>query len=243
VDVIADKPGDDYNLVPGKWVIVAFQEKGDTERAEKIYGVSTEPMTGGASGPSKVVTQADYDEALARAQEEASAKLKQSFDAQAAGMRVLEEATVTWAPVEASARPDDAAASVSVTMEGSLKTVAFRQSDLEQLVAEVVLAKERLVVVPDQLEMAFSDVAFKEDLGTLSFSVTVTGPGYEPLDTEAITADIKGMNGVQIREYFATADGVESATVELSPFWVRKVPKKDARITVEIRYERPVSAQ
>jgi hypothetical protein len=154
-------------------------------------------------------------------------------------MKVLDEASIVWGPVKASAQPDDAAQSVSVTVTATLKTVAFRPSDLDTLIAEFVLAKERLIVVADQLTMSFSDVSYKEDVGTLSFSVSVQGPGYVPLDTDAIIADIKGKGAAQIRDYFAAKEGVESATVTLSPFWVRKVPTKDSRITVEIRYVRP----
>jgi hypothetical protein len=239
VDVIADKPGADYNVAAGKWIIVAFQEKNDIERMNKIYGISTAAMSGGASGPSKVVTQADYDKALAAAQQQVRDQLKDAFATQAAGMRVLDEAAPTWEAPTSTARPDDAAAAVSVTAAGSLKTVAFRQADLDKLLAEVILQKERLIIVPDQLELSFSDVVFKPDIGTLVFSVTVKGPGYEPIDVDAIRNDVKGKGSTQIKEYFAQRDGIESATVSLSPFWVRSVPTRDSRIDIDVQYSTP----
>jgi hypothetical protein len=239
VDVIADKPGPEYNVGPGKWVVAAFQERGDAQRAEKIYGVSTTPMSGGASGPSKVVTQTDYDIARASAQDQVREQLKKAFDAKAAGMRVLDEAQPTWAEPQTTARPDDAAEVVSVTVSGTLKTIAFRQADLDTLITKVILQKERLHVLPEQLDVSIHDVTFKPDIGTLIFSISIKGPGYELLNTDAIRNDIKGMHAAEIRDYFAHKEGVESATVSLSPFWVRSVPSKDSRITIETNFAAP----
>ena len=41
--------------------------------------------------------------------------------------------------------------------------------------AGTMLKKERLVVMPDQLELAYRDLAFKSDLGMLVFTVSVKG--------------------------------------------------------------------
>lgn len=239
VEAIADKPGEQYNVPAGKWTIVAFTERGDTDRAAKIYGTSAEPASGGASGPSKVVTQEDYDKARAEAVGNVTRQITEAFAAQQTGLRILDEAEPVLGEVTATARPDDAAEKTVVTAAGTLRTVAFRQSDLETLVRDAVLSRERLVVVPSQLTLTFGDVAFNDGSGVLSFSVNIAGPGYSPVDAAAIRNDIKGRNAAQVQDYFRDREGVHSATVSLRPFWVRRIPESDDRIDIRVLWEAP----
>jgi len=239
VEAIADKPGEAYNVPAGKWTIVAFTERGDTERAAKIYGTSSEPASGGASGPSKVVTQEDYDEARTEAVGKVTTQIKEAFAAQQTGLRILDEAEPVLGEVTATARADDAADKTVVTASGTLRTVAFRQSDLETLIRDAVLSEKRLVVVPSQLTLTFGDATFKDDAGVLSFSVSIKGPGYAPVDAGAIRNDIKGRNALQVQDYFRDREEVHSATVSLRPFWVRRIPQADNRIDIRVLWEAP----
>jgi len=239
VEAIADKAGEQYNVPAGKWSIVAFTERGDTERAAKIYGTSADAASGGASGPSKVVTQEDYDKARSEAVGNVTRQIKDAFAAQQTGLRILDEAEPVLGEVTATARADDAADKTVVTAQGTLRTVAFRPADLETLIRDAVLSRERLVVVPDQLTLTFGDVSFKDDTGVLSFSVSVKGPGYAPVDADAIRADIRGRNAAQVQDYFRDREGIHSAMVSLSPFWVRSIPDKNDRIDIRVLWEVP----
>ncbi len=236
VDVVADAPGTEYNIPAGNFIIMAFQEKGDTNKVATFYGKSEAAMTGGASGPSVVVTQGDYDSAKAAATEAVREQIAAALAAQGADLQVIDADNIVMGDVVSTANPDDAASSVTVTATGTIRTVAFRKQDLSDLIASTILKKERLVVLPDQLELSFSDISFKSDLGTLVFTVSVKGKGYAPVDTETIVRDIAGKNATSIRDYFRDREGVESATVTLSPFWVRSVPTKTSKITIEVMY-------
>lgn len=237
VQVIADKPGPSYNIGSGKFTIPAFKERGDLDRYGKFTASSVAAMSGGASGPSSVVTQADYDAAKDAAVKAVQQQIKDAFAQQATGMTILDGLVAAVGDVTSTARPDDAATTFSVTATGTLKTVAFRQSDLFKLVAAALLKKDRLTVLPDKLGLSYGDITFKPDLGVLLFTASITGTGYAPLDRQAITNDIKGKDSGQVQAYFKDRAGVASATVTLSPFWVRSVPANPAKITLDIRYE------
>lgn len=239
IDVVADAPGPDYNVAAGDFVIMAFKEKGDTEKATKFYGKSSDSMSGGASGPSKVVLQSDFDKAKEAATEDVRNQITTAIQSQGADLTVLDAETAALGDVTATAKPDDSAESVTVTAAANIKTIAFRTEDLKTLVVANALNKERLVVLPDELEFEYSDVSFKPDLGTLVFTVSVKGTGYMPVDTDVIAKDITGKNSQSIQDYFKDREGVLSATVTLSPFWVRSVPKQTEDITVELIHETP----
>ncbi|MCC6405129.1 MAG: hypothetical protein IT405_01965 [Candidatus Yanofskybacteria bacterium] len=234
VEVIADKPGPEYNVPAGKFVIAAFLEKGDTEKAGKLYGTSLQTMSGGASGPSKVVTQADFDQAKALATAGVKEQIKAALAAQGSTLMVIQADAPTFAEAQATAQPDDAAETVTVTASARLKTIAFRAEDLNELIRRFALKKDRLVVDPGALKAEYTEVRFKEDMGILSFTLSLTGSGYQPIDVSAIQKDVAGKNGSEIREYFRQQSEIQSATITLSPFWVRSAPAKSGRIHVDI---------
>lgn len=236
VEVIADKPGTDYNIPAGKFTIASFEEQGDVEKVAKFYGTTSQPMSGGASGPSAVVTQADYDNAKEAAVSDVKSQITSALEAQGAALTVLNADMPSMGATESTARADDAADSVTVTATGTLKTVGFRQADLFDLIRRVILKKERLTVLPETLTLSYTDVNFKSDLGILTFTVSAKGTGYTPVDTDTIKKDISGKNSAAIRDYFKDREGVQSATITLSPFWVRAVPKNPERTIIDIAY-------
>lgn len=236
VDVIADQPGTEYNIPAGRFTIMAFRERGETDKVEKFYGKSDGPMSGGASGPSAVVTQVDYDKAKEAALSEVRAQVSSALETQGAGLIVLDADKPAIDAVTSTANPDDAASDVTVTAKGSITTIAFRNQDLMDLIAGTILKKDRLTVLPDRLELSYSDLQFKDDLGMLTFTVSVKGTGYLPVDTDAIRTDIAGRNAEGVRDYFRDREGVQSATVTLSPFWVRRVPQNPEKIRIELLY-------
>ncbi len=240
VQVIADKPGAQYNLPAGTFTIPAFKEKGDTERYAKFTATSDMAFTGGANGPSAVVMQADIDNAQKAATDAVIEQITTAFNEQASGLMLLDGVRPTIGEIVSSARVDDAASTVSVTVSGTLKTVAFRKEDLDTLIREIILKKEHLAVLSDKLELKYSDILFKPDLSVLVFTVSISGTGYAPVDQDAIIHDVLGMKGDEIRNYFRSREGVESAAVTLSPFWVRSVPKNAEKVHLEVNYETPV---
>lgn len=239
VDVIADKPGPDYNIAAGKFVIVAFVEKGDNDKAGQFYGVANQPMSGGASGPSSVVTQTDYDTAQFAAIADFKNQIKDALAAQGSSLQILDGVDPVMEEAQSSSRVDDAAESVTATAKGTLKTIGIKGSDLTDLIRANILKKDRLVVIPEKLEITYSDIKFNSDLSTLNFTVNIKGTGYEPVDTDAVKRDIEGKNTASIRDYFNDKAGIQSAAVTLSPFWVREVPKNPAKINVELLYNQP----
>ena len=148
-------------------------------------------------------------------------------------MRVAQEAPDSAATYTSSAQPDDAAASVSVTATVALKTVAFRQADLDKLIADTILRKDRLNVHSDQLDVKLTDVAFDASLGTLSFTAEVSGTGYAPVDTAALANAVKGLDMASFKHYVEGQNEIKQASLNLQPFWVHRLPSDNSRIRID----------
>src|SRR3989344_3531953 len=224
VEVIADKPGQAYNIPPSKFMIPAFNERGDAGRYEKIYGRSDEAMKGGIIGTAKVVTESDYNTAKEILIAQVTNDVQDSLKTQTSGLKIINAGTVKLKAPESNAKIDEAADELMMTISGSIKTIGFKEEDLMGLIKQYVDKTKNLTAIPEKLTISYTDVVFDEVNNTLTFTVNIKGNGYAKIDIEKIKIDLMGKKENEIRNYLKAVPGVESAKVVLSPFWVKKIP-------------------
>ena len=186
VQVIADKIGSDYNVSAGTFGIVAFKEKGDTAKYQNITGTSSAAMHGGTSGKAIVVTADDFT----KAKDLLTVQLKQAISdeakAQTAGLKVINDADITIDTPISTAVVDDAADTFTMTLNGTLKTAGFKETDLQQLIVGYVNNKYNLDILAEKLTVIYSNVKFDTTSNTLHMTVAVTGPSYTKVDEQKI---------------------------------------------------------
>jgi hypothetical protein len=83
----------------------------------------------------------------------------------------------------------------------------------------------------------FKDVKFNSEEKVLEFGAYVKGPAYKHIVEESLVSNLIDKNEQQIKDYIKGVDGVLSAKVILSPFWVRRVPANREKIKFELQYE------
>ncbi len=236
VEIIADKAGKNYNISPARFIVPAFKEKGDAARYEKFYGQSTAPMIGGASGPATIITEADYTAAKEAVIKKLRDDITQTLASQASGLTIPDVSSSVVEKVTSDLSPDQTADVFTLTATGTLKTVGLKPDDVNILIAQYVDKSYDLVAKPDKVESSFADCAFKESKNSLECALLVHGVAYTKVDQEKIVSDLLGKPEQAIRDYLKSANGVGSATVILSPFWVRTIPRDPGRVHLEITY-------
>ena len=236
VEVIADKAGEIYNIASGKFTIPAFKEKGDMGKFEKYYGVSTEQMKGGIIGKAKVVTSEDYINATKQVSDKLVSDMEKELKTQSSGLKILNSSKPTLKESSASAQPDEATTSFSITQTATLETVGFKESDLNELVIQYVSKTNNLTVLPDKLKLEFKDINFNKETKILEFTVVIKGLAYSRIDKDKIISDLIKKNEGEIKDYIKNVEGIDSARVILSPFWVKRVPGDKEKITFELKY-------
>ena len=236
VQIIADKPGADYNVPVGLFTIPAFKEKGDTEKFAKVYGQTDAPIHSGTSGQAAVVTDADLATGKQALSTQLSKNIENELKAQVAGLKILDDSSVVINQPTSTNPADSGASTFTLNLSGSLKTVGFKESDLNTLIAQYVDTHNNQTILPEKLTLAYENVHWDDARGGLAFTVHVTGPAYEKVDKTKIASDLMGKNDTQIKDYLAGISAISSAHVSLSPFWVRSVPKSQDRITVDLSY-------
>lgn len=236
VEVVADKAGESYNISAGKFTITAFKEKGDTGRYEKIYAESSEPMKGGLSGRAKVVTESDYNGAKEALQDQLRKEIEDGLKHQIAGLKTIENLSIKFGAPESSAQIDEAAESFTMSIQGSLKTIGFKEEDLFGLIKQHVDETRGMTVLPEQLELNYKSINFKTAENILEFTVGVSGSAYAKVDIGKIKSELAGKNENAIKAYLRGIQGIESAKVVLSPFWVKRIPEKSEKTLINISY-------
>jgi hypothetical protein len=230
--VYADRPGAEYNIAPTQFTIPGLE---GTPKFNDFYAVSKEPMTGGIIGPAKVITEEDF----AKAQEVLTTKLKEeiyrSLKDQAGELKILDTLGIKLEAPVTSAKVGIAAGSFQMSMKGSADIIAFRESDVIELVKNFVSQKNNLELLAKDLDIKYANPLPNDDNTALSFDVQVSGWAAAKIDKDAIQKDIAGMGGDAIRSYIQGIKEIESARIILSPFWVRSVPKDLKKIKVDIQ--------
>ena len=231
-EVSADRPGPDYNIKPSSFKIPGFK---GLPQYEQFSAISTTAMTGGVVGLSKVVTDEDFAKAQSQLQQKLKELIQTELKEQIAEMTLIEQGdNVKLDTPITNVKAGEAADELTMTIKGRAEIVAFRDADLEQLVASYLGKKGNFGLAHSQLKKDFDTAVYDEKTGQLTFVAHVIGQAAGAVDNEKIASDIAGMNDDEIRAYFTNVKEINSAKVALSPFWVSRVPKDQNRIRLTV---------
>lgn len=222
-DVVADPLGEEGNLPPGKFVIVALWPGLQAQ----IYGESTVAFTGGLAAGG---TSLSLDE-LTAASNEAEEKIRSEVGVSRLGMFISLDPT----SVVSNPKPEVASASYSVTVTCKVTTVTYTDSELAALIRqelikslpanqELASVEEPLIRIDDR-PTTDSIVLHIESAGAAH--LTAQSPLLQP---SAFT----GLTTADINKKLGDATIIKSVKVKLSPMWRTTTPDQADRITIVV---------
>jgi len=230
--VYADRPGAEYNIGPTQFTIPGFE---GMPKFSDFYATSDKPMTEGIIGPAKVVTEKDFT----TAQEELTAKVKdeilKSLKDRGGELKILDAIAIKLDAPEVNAKVGEAAEDLEMSIQGSADTIAFRESDVIELVKNFVSQKNDMELLLKDLVISYINPQPGADKTSLSFDAQVNGWAAAKVDTNTIKNDVRGMSEDSIRSYLKGIKEIESTRILLSPFWVRSIPKDAGKIKIDIQ--------
>lgn len=243
-EVYADTAGPEYNIGLVDFTIPGFK---GSPRYEKFYARSKTPMTGGASGLVKVVSDAD----IQKAKETLSVGLKDKLFAEALAQKpkgtilykdaVFYSFTDTADTAADEKNPNDT--SVKFTMKGTVTGVLFHEEDLSKHIVKAsdasadVSSNDRIRVTGiEAFEFAPQSAGGvpQKDSDTFAFSLGGAGSAVWQVDTAALAAKLAGIKKSEYTNVFAEFPGIEKANARIRPFWKTKFPSDASKIHIEI---------
>ncbi len=222
----ADQPGSQGEVGPGRFTLPGLRPANQ----EKIYGTSTEPMTGGTS---TIATVSEADRAAAR----------EALVTELIGQGLKElEATLgrTTAPIEVKllSQQDtplpssDTALKLRITLEAvSVSSEALSNRIREELQKSAPAGH----VVTDVNAHSISLALISTSGTAATVAVTATGPaGLEPTDPQLQADRFAGKTKNEIDAWAAATSGIGRVDVLLTPRWASRTPSNPQRIRVII---------
>jgi hypothetical protein len=233
VAVIADAPGDPYNVnASAGWHIPGFK---GTPKYEAFTAEAKTPLSGGFIGERPVPSM----EEIAAAREKVKQTLQEGLVNQmsalhAEGMKLLESASRFSVVSEDVSSREDTPGVFSMYIEAELREIIFDERMLKD--ALVTLAKAGSIDPTDvhDFTIEYENVRVDFQNGAMSFPVSGTVVLKRALSADEVRAGILGKDEATLRSFILGLPGVERASVLLTPFWVGRVPTNGEKVTVTI---------
>ena len=235
VDVVADQPGDAYNIDLADFTIPGFK---GSAKYEKFYARSKTPMTGGFIGRAAVVRDEDVAAVRQSLERELRNKLDTAFAAKLALGFVVPDGAFRYDIAVTSVEPPSGARgdSFEVRLTGMLAGLSVKRADVEQVLA-LKYGKAADGVSPEIED--FDGLALKTDKPDFEKKTMVfTAKGDANFVWAAPVDDLKkelvaaaGASGRTA--VFAAYPQIRRASVSYHPSWWRIFPKQEGRIIVQ----------
>lgn len=228
VSVTASESGDSYNLAP----------TGYTTTVIGITGVGGQ-MSGGTTVIKKVVSQEDFDKAKADfATRDYTAERQEMAELFGDGAVGLED-TFEYEVGKVTSSPEVGQEAEKAIMSAEIvfTQIGVAESDLSELLRESQEPRVDLntqSIYDNGLNDASQELV-KEGSGQYDFRLRTVGIVGPNIDTNALAEEIAGKRFSEAKGIVDAIPGVVSSEINLSPFWVNKVPSPEkTTINVEI---------
>lgn len=234
VEVVADRPGETYNLGLSDFTIPGFK---GTARFDKFYARSQSEITGGFIGTVPVVSEADFEKLKKELERELPERLGAKIRSELpAGVFLPESAQEFTAKLEAIEPPPGARGErVTVRVKGATKGLALKEKELYKFLGKSYLGvnppeEVRIVNFPE-LALEIINKNFEEKILTLR----IKGRAHFvwEFEDENLIADLLAAGGGKRREVFSKYSAIARATIEFKPFFWRIFPDKPSRVRIE----------
>lgn len=231
VDVVAKEAGEKYNI--------AAKDGYAVSGLATASGSGT-AMSGGTTKIVKVLTEDDIANLRAKITGSNTDDQKTALEKllkDEGSIAIVDTFSATQGEVVLSAKAGDEVADVTATMGDTFTMAGVQESALEELVkAEGIkkLDKEKEEVYDSGIKKARLKVSKPGKPGEYLLAVSSTVVSGPKIDQDKIKRDMAGKKRSQAETEIGEWPGVQSVTVEYSPFWVSKAPSKPERITITI---------
>jgi len=202
--VIADQPGESYNIGPTKFTIPGFQ---GTPRYEKFYGESLKAMTGGYIGQTKVVGQTDIVNAKKKIADIAYVSLNEELQTKLPSENIVLNDAKQLIVVSATTSPSlgEKAEEFEMTAKVVLKVLAFKESDIKQLFTAVAIKDDAFLSEKELFSYHFEYGVPRVDFNDrklLSFPVSAHIVFRDPVDVNQFRDQLAGKSITEVAKLF-----------------------------------------
>ncbi len=237
VEVVADQPGEAYNIGPTQFTIPGFQ---GTDKYKGFYGKSKQAMKGGLIKKGLVVGEDDIAKAVKTLKDKILAAAEKELKKQPqSGFEIIGPSLNTKI-IETKAIPPagDPAEKFTLTLKAKAQVFAYKKKDLNDLIEEKIALKisDKRLSLPDTQKLAFTSEGVNFDQGKADFNLLVTEDISWKIAQDRLKEVLAGKNEIEAQAAIKLFSEINAVRVSLWPFWIKHIPKDVRKINVRVDY-------
>ncbi len=237
VSVIADKPGEDFNIGVSTFTIEGF--KGNL-KYEKFEAKSVKAMIGGgtadASKKVSMVTAGDIENARKKTLEELENSLDQEIGQQLGEGKkiIIDSAEMSIEKAQSSHKEGATTNKFAYSVEQKIKAIAFSKEEVDQV---VVAELEKEIGSGYELDLK-TQVGYKKGIAdfnenSLTIYVEARTVAWPTIDLANVKSGVVGNGEEKIKQFLINYEGLDRAEIIFVPSWMSMVPTNDKKVQVE----------
>ncbi len=236
VEVFADEPGDNYNIMPTKFTIPGFK---GTPKFTAFYGASKDPMKGGRIGKAKVISSDDISAAAKKLKDDLKNKISESLKQKVPNNFILIDNS---ANLEINEPAFDAVVNDRVdNFKGSVSAKAtamlFKEEDFNKLIDKAIEMKisDNQMIYEDNKKISYKPGILNLKTGKLPIDINIELGLVKKFDMNQLKESLLKRNQEGLKQFFSLYPEIERAEVDFWPFWVKKVPRNVNKVDILIK--------
>ncbi|OHB18619.1 MAG: hypothetical protein A2749_01405 [Parcubacteria group bacterium RIFCSPHIGHO2_01_FULL_45_26] len=235
--VTATLPGAEYNIGPGEFNLPGLS---GSDMQGKIYAKSVTSLSGGFKGEAPVILDSDLDSAKRLLQSKIDAILKEKIKETITGNDLMLENTLNtdykfdeYENYEAKERGKSALKMTGIISVITLDKSAFSRSLVRR---ELSGLGDEIVNIDNFQDLKFELSSYDNLSSVKDLSIRVRGQVMFvwQFDISSLTKDLVGIPKTDYSSVFANYQGIESAVVNVRPFWRYSFPTASDDIIVKV---------
>lgn len=228
--VTAQNQGEQYNIAAATYSVSGYSN---------VTG-SGSAMSGGSSKIAKVVSEQDVDTAKGKLSiSDDAVKSELSNELSQGGYYVVDSSfEKTNENTAVNPKVGAEASEVTVTYSADFELLGVNEQDLDALLKQSIADEvdvEAQGIQDNGLGQANFTVKERKSDGSVVIALSTVVTVGPDINQEELKNEIAGDKRGDAENTVKAAEGVQDVTINLSPFWVSRVPKNPDKITFEIQ--------
>ena len=254
VEVIADRPGEEYNIEP-----TTFSTPGlvGLPQYYSVYGKSFSQMTGGFKGQVSQVKQEDLDAAKKSLLEKIKKETRDSLIKESSKEYIFLDEGMSRVVLEASSSvpAGTEAESFNFNLRIKINAIGFEKSNLDDFVKELIKSKTRALakgederssstiqnVVQKLEEQSLKiDYSVKEaDLqsGKIILNLKISAKVYSDINEKTLKKALFGKSVKESRLLLESQPAITKTKLNVFPFWLKIIPENEDKIKIKLNID------
>lgn len=238
VSVIADSPGEKYNISPSVFSIPGLV---GTAQYTFVYGKSYEKFAGGSDQAAAEVLTADLDKAkeaiTAKVQEETPKELVSQVPP---GYVIIDQTVkVDVNDIMANVAAGASAAKFIQQAKGKATAIAYRISDLDKMGKDLMMSKVGVghAIYEASLKVGQSYFGMNAANGLAELTLNVSAQVYPKANEDELRKGLAGKPRTAAQLFLTSLPKTKSVKIDLTPPWKTKIPNEPEKIVIQTLFE------